>query len=81
VEVTAVDQFIPSFEELPLPPLLVSLLTEFVEIFAPPVGLPPSRFCDHTMPLVPGATPVHIRPYRYPLAMKDEIERQVTAML
>lgn len=81
VEVTVVDQVIPSFEELPLPPLLVSLLTEFAEIFAPPVGLPPSRSCDHTIPLVPGATPVHIRPYRYPPAMKDEIERQVTAML
>lgn len=59
----------------------MSLLTEFAKIFAPPFGLPPSRFCDHTIPLVPGATPVHIRPYRYPPAMKDEIERQVTAML
>jgi hypothetical protein len=59
----------------------VSLLTEFAKIFAPPFGLPPSRFCDHTIPLVPGATPVHIRPYRYPPAMKNEIERQVTAML
>jgi hypothetical protein len=28
-----------------------------------------------------GATPVNIRPYRYPPSLKDEIERQVTEML
>lgn len=36
---------------------------------------------DHDIPLIPGATPVSIRPYRYPPALKDEIERQVQEML
>lgn len=43
--------------------------------------LPPKRACDHSIPLVPGAKPVHIRPYRYPPALKDEIEKQVANML
>lgn len=28
-----------------------------------------------------GARPVHVRPYRYPPALKDEIEAQVDSML
>jgi hypothetical protein len=43
--------------------------------------LPPARPCDHSIPLVPGAQPVQVRPYRYPPLLKDEIERQVTDML
>jgi hypothetical protein len=39
--------------------------------------LPPKRSCDHIIPLVPGAKPIHIRQYRYPPALKDEIEKQV----
>jgi hypothetical protein len=31
--------------------------------------------------LIPGSTPVSVRPYRYPPAIKDEIERQVQDML
>jgi len=43
--------------------------------------LPPERSCDHAIPLVSGAKAVSIRPYRYPPALKDEIERQVADML
>jgi len=43
--------------------------------------MPPPRFCDHVIPLITGATPVNVRPYRYPPAIKDEIEKQVTEML
>ena len=50
-------------------------------VFAPPTGLPPSRDCDHAIPLVPGATPFQVRPYRYPPAIKDEIENQIAVML
>jgi hypothetical protein len=43
---------------------LQSVLTEFQDIFAPPTGLPPHRDSDHQIPLIPGATPPNIRPYR-----------------
>jgi hypothetical protein len=46
-----------------------------------PNSLPPKRACDHTIPLIEGATPVNIRAYRYPPNLKDEIERQVNTML
>lgn len=64
-----------------LPPAVQSLVDSFAEVFAPPVALPPSRACNHSIPLLPGASPVFIRPYRYPPALKDEIERQVSDML
>jgi hypothetical protein len=56
-------------------------LTEFQDVFAPPVGYPPVRHCDHEIPLIPGASPIQIRPYRYPPAVKDEIKWQVLDML
>ena len=36
---------------------------------------------DISMPLIPGARPVNIRPYCYPPALRDEIEKQVADML
>lgn len=38
------------------------LLAEFDQLFAGPVNLPPSRDCDHRVPLVPGAQPTNVRP-------------------
>jgi len=67
--------------ELDVPPELRLLLEEFAMVFEAPSGLLPSRSCDHTIPLIEGATPVNVRPYRYPPTVKDEIERQVTEML
>lgn len=64
-----------------LPPAISALLTQFPEITTPPASLPPKRQCDHEIPLVEGTRPVTVRPYRYPLALKDEIETQVDAML
>jgi hypothetical protein len=43
--------------------------------------LPPSRSCDHIIPLVAGAQPVSVRPYRFSSIMKDEVEKQVHDML
>ena len=57
------------------------ILDDFASVFAEPSGLPPRRACDHKIPLVPGAQPVSVRPYRYAPALKSEIERQVTEML
>ena len=63
------------------PPELATLLSEFKDVFDPPQGYPPARHCDHEIPLVAGATPVQVRPYRYPPAVKTEIEHQVAEML
>lgn len=60
-----------------LPSEVQALVDEFADIFQPPSGLPPKRASVHTIPLVPGAQPFRLRPYRYNSAQKDEIEKQV----
>ncbi|WVZ90411.1 hypothetical protein U9M48_036717 [Paspalum notatum var. saurae] len=67
----------PQFLFASVPEPIQSLLNEFADVFEAPTALPPSRACDHSIPLVP----VNIRPYRYTPAMKDEIEKQVHEML
>jgi hypothetical protein len=62
-------------------PTVFTILAQFHRVFAPPNSLPPVRACDHAIPLVPGATPVNIRPYRYPPSMKDEIDKHIAEML
>lgn len=57
-------------------PELQKLLREFEDIFGTPMGLPPRRQHTHKIVLAQGADPVVVRPYRYPHAQKDEIERQ-----
>ena len=64
-----------------VPPEVSALLAEFQSVFAPPSGYPPARDCDHAIPLLPGASPFSVRPYRYPPAIKDEIEHQISDML
>jgi hypothetical protein len=39
-------------------------LNEFAKVFADPTGLPESS--DHVIPLVQGAQPFSVGPYRYP---------------
>lgn len=58
-----------------LPEQLQSLLPRLAHVFALPQGLPPMRDCDHHIPLVLGARPVQMRPYRYAPALKTEIEK------
>ena len=67
--------------ELPVPSVVAELLAEYDHLFAEPRGLPPQRAFDHTIPLLPGAKPVNIRPYRYSPTQKDEVEQQVADML
>jgi hypothetical protein len=47
-----------------LPAELALILQEFEDIFSSPNGLPPHRAADHSIPLIAGATPPNIRPYR-----------------
>ncbi|WVZ88094.1 hypothetical protein U9M48_034647 [Paspalum notatum var. saurae] len=71
-------ELVPQSDHLPA---VQALLDEFVSLFAAPSGLPPQRDCDHTIPLIPGAAPVSIRPYRLTPALKNEVEAQVQDML
>lgn len=81
VQVCSVQTLVPDSVQVNVPPELQSLLEEFAAVFAVPTELPPSRSCDHAIPLLPGAAPVNVRPYRFAPAIKSEIERQVQEML
>ena len=81
VEVCAVLFTYSAILDLNVPPELAALLHQYEDVFQPPSGLPPSRHCDNEIPLIEGASPVSVRPYRYPPAIKDEIERQIIQML
>lgn len=65
----------------PIPLAIAELVEQCSMLFEEPSGLPPQHSFDHAIPLVPGARPVNIRPYRQNPAQKDEVERQVAAML
>jgi hypothetical protein len=62
-------------------PLIEGLLDTFADVFAAPTGLPLVRARDHAIVLKPDAAPVAVRPYRYPAAHKDELERQCAEMM
>ncbi|KAM0872306.1 hypothetical protein ACQ4PT_038804 [Festuca glaucescens] len=64
-----------------IPSEIAQVLAEFEAVFAEPDGLPPARQFDHSIPLVDGAKPVNLRPYRYSPAQKYEIEKQIASML
>jgi hypothetical protein len=57
------------------------VLDVYVSVFDEPKGLPPHRKYDHTIPLLPGASPVNLRPYRYSPYQKNEIEKQIRELL
>lgn len=57
------------------------LLQQYQDVFQEPQHLPPHRFYDHHIPLLPGSAPVNARPYKYSPHHKDEIERQVKQLL
>ena len=65
--------------EPPFP--ITRLLEEYRDIFCLPLGLPPPRDHEHSITLKNGTAPISVRPYRYPQAQKDEIERLVNEML
>ncbi|XP_073357893.1 uncharacterized protein [Aegilops tauschii subsp. strangulata] len=63
------------------PEALQQVIAEFPDLFEEPTELPPRRECDHHIPLIPGAQPFNVRPYRHKPEHKDEIERQVAELL
>lgn len=68
-------------EKMPVHPEVQLLLDQFPHLFEAPTGLPPRRAYDHTIPLLPGATPVSLRPYHLAPALKTKLERQMKEML
>ncbi|XP_061353332.1 uncharacterized protein LOC133298114 [Gastrolobium bilobum] len=62
-------------------PEVTLLLSEFEGLFKEPTALSPHRLLDHEIHLQPHASPINVRPYRYPHYQKAEIEKQVQHML
>ncbi|GJW87714.1 ty3-gypsy retrotransposon protein [Tanacetum coccineum] len=60
---------------------LATVLHGFSSVFAVPTGLPPSRTQDHCIVLHEGVNAVKVRPYRYPVSQKAQIETMVADML
>jgi hypothetical protein len=79
--IAMVQQVTNSITEAKVLAPITQVLQQFKEVFAAPTELPPHREYDHTISLLPGVVPVNSRPYRYSPMHKDEIERQVRALL
>lgn len=77
----ASDSLVAQIIETEIPAEIQEVLQQYQHLFEEPKELPPSRSFDHHIPLVPGAQPVNIRPYRYSPHQKTEIEKQVQMML
>ncbi|KAK8919027.1 hypothetical protein KSP39_PZI021330 [Platanthera zijinensis] len=60
---------------------LQALLRKFQDLFDEPRGLPPNHHHEHQIPMKEGATPVNLRPYRYPPIQKTVIEKMVDELL
>ncbi|WVZ89151.1 hypothetical protein U9M48_035592 [Paspalum notatum var. saurae] len=61
--------------------LYSTLFRQFAPLFASVDGLPLVRGCEHCIPLIRRAKPISVRPYRYPPALKTEIEQPDSAQL
>lgn len=57
------------------------LIQSFPQVFAEPTGLPTLRGREHSIHLQPCLGPISVRPYRYPHAHKEEMEKLVKSML
>ncbi|GJY29036.1 transposon ty3-G gag-pol polyprotein, partial [Tanacetum coccineum] len=60
---------------------LHKILDMYANVFEVPQQLPPIRFHDHKIPLMPNTSPVNIRPYRHTPVQKDAIEAMVKELL
>lgn len=73
VQVYAVEEV----SSKPIPEVVQQLIHKYNTLFQEPTGLPLKRLYDHKIPLLPRATPVKQKPYRYNPMQKNEIEKQV----
>lgn len=66
---------------LAVPEGFQEILEEHARVFAEPEGFPPSRGKEHAIVQESGATPVSVRPFRYPHMQKEEIAKKIVPML
>lgn len=64
-----------------VPDSVLQVVRKFERVFQEPTGLPPEKGKEHGIILQPGAGPVNVRPYRYPHAHKEIMEKAVQEML
>jgi hypothetical protein len=64
-----------------VPATIQALLDAFPDLFVEPTTLPPHRDCDHAIPLISGAQPPNLRPYRVPHMQKEAMEEIIMKML
>ncbi|XP_013614992.1 PREDICTED: uncharacterized protein LOC106321225 [Brassica oleracea var. oleracea] len=84
-EAMLIEYYGMQLEERPLQGSLATRLTPVLEaysqVFEEPKELPPSRGKEHAIVLRTDAQPVSVRPFRYPQAQKEDIEKQVANIL
>lgn len=61
--------------------IIQDVLDMYPRVFEEPKSLPPVRALDHGIPLKLAVIPVSLRPYKYNYYQKNELQKQVTAML
>ena len=77
----AVVEEVPTAHTIEQNTVIQQLLQQYQDVFQEPQHLPPHRFYDHHIPLLPGSAPVNSKPYKYSPHHKDEIEKQVKQLL
>ncbi|XP_052291764.1 uncharacterized protein LOC127900631 [Citrus sinensis] len=70
-----------SVADISAPSIITKVLETYSGIFVEPTELPHERLIDHHIPLLPGSSPVNVRPYRYPHFQKQEIDRLIRELL
>jgi hypothetical protein len=69
-----VEVYAVSDNTLPVRIEIQKLLDQYALLFVAPFGLPPRCRYDHAIPLIEGAQPVFVCPYRFAPELKIEIE-------